>query len=526
MKRHIKNIFIVAMMTITYTIILTYFFPQMKALLMLDKAVKFVEDLGQELAVTFNRGNWLKTSNNASENGISNDKEITKESKPTYYIKADLKESSYEIDGQMNVTIENPGTDFIAFYTYSYSWLPMKINKVVLNGEEVTFSYDKKQLLIQNPKEEKELTFSIEFITPVPREGTRFGYKEDVWLITTWYPMLGVLDEQQNWMTRPDPIGMGDPFLFNYADYVVEWSSSPSIKWVTSGDLTSDTIIENKRKTTWKVKNVRNFALAGSKNYTQQTLQFKGNTTVTIALTDEEKFSEVVDIVRFSFLLFQSLYGQLPYSNIAIVETGHGTNFALEYPNVAIFSKDMYANNEIEHWLPHEIGHLWWYNAVGVNEIKEGWIDEGLAELSVVLYLENRYSKSAGKQLRDQYRQRNQLLVKNSPHQTMAAGMYGFKNKQEFYDSWYARSADMFLTLRDTVGEEKFNYFLSTLYKTNIGQNIREDHIVQALEDSLNLKTNLFTNWVHEPYQQTKWDIEVISADDESKRNAVDESRK
>src|SRR5699024_3393488 len=156
-----------------------------------------------------------------------------------------------------------------------------------------------------------------------------------------------------------------------YADYVVEWTSSPSIKWLSSGTLLPETMLDNKRKTTWKVEYVRNFALAGSANYLVKKLQFKGNTTVSIALTYHEKFAEIIDIVNFSFPLFQTYYGQLPYSNVSIIETGHDTNFALEYPNLAAFSKDMYDNNEIVHWLPHEIGHMWWYNAVGVNEVKD-----------------------------------------------------------------------------------------------------------------------------------------------------------
>ncbi len=512
MKQKTKNVLIISMMMIFYTIILTYFFPQMKSLLMVDRVIKLSEDLGQELSITFNRIKQIQTSSGELKTSAPNVKKKKKVGIPTYYIKATLNEESYLIDGQVSLTIDNPKTDSILFYTYPYTWSPMNVTKVVLNGKEVTFSYDHKQLKIKNPKKEKRLNFSIEFTTPIPQMGTRFGYKDDVWLITTWYPMLGVLDENNNWMDRPDPIGMGDPFLFNYANYVVEWTSSPAIKWLSSGTLISEEIVNNKRKTTWKVSNVRNFALAGSANFQVKKLQFKGNTTVSIALTDHNEFSEIIDIVNFSFPLFQSYYGQLPYSDIAIIETGPDTNFALEYPNLATFSKDLYVNNEIEHWLPHEIGHMWWYNAVGVNEVKDGWIDEGLAELGVVLYLENRYNASAGKRLREVYHERNQLLTKNSPHLTMDVGLYGYKDKKEYYDSWYARSADMFLTLRDEVGEEKFNTFLSTLYQMNIGETISEENITQALEDSLYIKTDLFKNWIHEPYNQTNWDVEVINS--------------
>lgn len=460
MKSQKKNVLIVCMMTVVYTSIFIFFIPQIYSLFNLESPVKITENIGRRLSSTFKPPKQVQTSSNELKPAsVPTVKMTEKDYYPTYYIKATLNEESYQIDGQMNLTIHNPKTDSITFYTYPYSWSPMRIKKVYLNEKEVTFSYDQKQLVIKNQKEEKELNLTIEFMTPVPRKGTRFGYKDDVWLITTWYPMLGVLDNKKNWIERPDPIGMGDPFLFNYADYVVEWTSSSSIKWLSSGTLLSETMLDDQKKTIWKVNNVRNFALAGSMNYKVKKLHFEGNTTVSIALTDHEKFAEIIDIVNFSFPLFQAYYGQLPYSDVAIIETGHDTNFALEYPNLAAFSKDMYVNNEIEHWLPHEIGHMWWYNAVGVNEIKDGWIDEGLAELGVVLYLENRYSNSDGKRLRNTFRDRNRLLSSNSPNKTMDVGLYGFENKQQFYDSWYARSADMFLTLRDEIGEDKFKFF-------------------------------------------------------------------
>jgi hypothetical protein len=190
----------------------------------------------------------------------------------------------------------------------------MKIKKVYLNEREIPYSYDQQQLTFQNSKKKNDLHIVIEFETPIPRKGTRFGYKDDVWLLTTWYPMLGVLDDNRQWINRPDPIGMGDPYLFDFANYVVEWTSLPSIKWLSSGTLVSETMVKDKRKTTWQINGVRNFALVGSEKYNIKKLQLDENTTVSIALTDEEKFTQIIEIVKHSFPLFKERYGQLPYS--------------------------------------------------------------------------------------------------------------------------------------------------------------------------------------------------------------------
>ncbi len=501
------------LMTVFYTTILLYMIPKLQLKPFLNNISTIVEKSKKEgfLPVSL-LNSQKKTSRAELKTKATETMQIENKSIPTYYIKATLDEKNYQINGQVNITIDNPGTNSILFYTYSYSWAPMKIRKVLLNDQEVPFSYDKKQLSIKNPKEEKKLAFSIEFETPVPRKGTRFGYKDDIWLITTWYPMLGVLDKNQNWINRPNPIGMGDPFVFNFANYIVEWTSSPSINWLSSGVSLSESVVNNKRKSIWKVENVRNFALAGSKNYKIKRLQLNKKTTVSIALIDDKNFDQIIKITKASFALFDAIYGQLPYSNLSVIETGNNTNFALEYPNFAVFSKDLFSDNQIEHWLPHEIGHMWWYNAVGVNEVQNGWIDEGLAELGVVLYLENQYSKSKGGELRNTYRKRNQLLINTTPKQTMNTGLYGFKSRTEFYDSWYARSADMFLTLREKIGKDKFNYFLKTLYQTNIGKTIDEESITRALDESLAVETNLFKNWINEPYQRTQWDVNITNS--------------
>src|SRR5699024_2264644 len=160
-------ILIVCMMTMVYTTVFIFFIPQLQPFLQLDSVVKITEKIEQRLSSTFNRPKQISSDELKTES-VPDFKRMEKDDPPTYYIKATLNEDCYQIDGQMNVTIDNPGTETIIFYTYPYSWSPMKIKKVLLNGVEVTFSYDQKQLSIKNPKEEKELNFSIDFETPVP----------------------------------------------------------------------------------------------------------------------------------------------------------------------------------------------------------------------------------------------------------------------------------------------------------------------------------------------------------------------
>ncbi len=435
---------------------------------------------------------------------------------PQYYLKAVLDDKNTLIRGELELTAANPGTEKLWFYAYP-PWSPIKIKDVMLNDKKVQYSYEGKNLVFANQTGQREIKVKIQFETPVPRAGTRFGVKDNTWLLTTWYPMLGVLDKNKQWVKRPDPRGMGDPFYFAFADYTVEWTSPANIKWVTSGTLQSEkdaTVADsaygsNKplKTTVWKVNQVHNFALVGSPNYTIKRFKLNDKTTVSVALTETSKMEEVMAIAKNTYPLFTKLYGELPYSEVAIAETSYKTNYALEYPNLAIYAKDMYRNDQIQHWITHEVGHTWWYNAVGVNETVNGWLDEGLVEHGVVWYLENRFSKERANQLWNQYRAEHKRLNAQYPKRTMDVGLYGFKNFQEFDYSWYSRSADMFLTFRQALGDEKYIKFLNTLYGDNEGKIAGEESLDKALADSLGLKTDFFKRWLHQPYNQTSWTV-------------------
>jgi hypothetical protein len=177
---------------------------------------------------------------------LQNDKLLNNAQKklPNYFICASLDEQNYQITGELELSMNNVGTDTILFYTYPYSWASMKINNVRLNGQLVDYDYDGKNLLFNNVKETTRIHVAIEFETPVPQQGTRFGVKDGVWLITTWYPILGVLNERNEWIKRPDTIDFGDPFYFRFANYKVYWTSDVDIKWLSSGTFKKELIRE------------------------------------------------------------------------------------------------------------------------------------------------------------------------------------------------------------------------------------------------------------------------------------------
>ncbi|OEF98207.1 M1 family metallopeptidase [Desulfuribacillus alkaliarsenatis] len=452
-------------------------------------------------------------------NEYDKDKELKASERPHYVIKAQLNPNKAVIHGIMTVKTSLPASNNLVFNNYPpFNMNNMSIDEVRVFDQEVNFQFNNNRLTIPLNLSEEEiyrasadnLSVEIAFTTKVPQLGTRFGVKDDIWLLTTWYPLLGVKNQHNQWFTRPIPVGFGDPFYFEHADYDVYLLAPDNIKWVTSGSLVSQTTLENNLvKYHWQEETIRNFALVGSKHYTISELAMDDGVTIQIALTSDRYLETTKQILEYSYPLFKDVFGALPYNTLSVAETSWGTNFALEYPNLAIYSKDLYSQGNHEHWLVHEFAHNWWYNAVGNHEITDGWIDEGLVEHAVVLYLEHRYGRERGQELRNYFRNQNRQLINRNPLMRMNKTLMDFQTQSDFFNSWYYRSADMFLTLREELGEIKYNYFLRTLFENNIGSIIDIEDLNRVLRETIKGNHQYFDTWVNQPFSMTPFELQA-----------------
>jgi len=79
------------------------------------------------------------------------------------------------------------------------------------------------------------------------------------------------------------------------------------------------------------------------------------------------------DAVRFR----SALIGEYPYNTVNAVESNMGVEGGMEYPTITCISP-MPDPKTLDRVLEHEIGHNWFYGALGSNERDHPWMDEGI----------------------------------------------------------------------------------------------------------------------------------------------------
>jgi len=410
-----------------------------------------------------------------------------------YTIQAELFPVEAKLAGTATIEFDNPNTEQIYIYSYPYQWSPMKIHAIRYEQQALGYQRHDPVIVLANPAgSEKRIRLTVTFETPVPRKPSRFGVSDDIWTLTNWYPMLGALNPQKKWYEPPQPLGFGDPYVYQYADYDVTFYSPEKYQWVTSWGIGTDKKLSKDRKELrFAANNILNFSMVGSPHYKIESLFVEPNLTVYIASTNAQNIRRIKDIAQSAFTAYTNLQGELPYPQVAIAETGPKTVFAMEYANLAIFSRDMYANNQIDHWLPHEIAHLWWYNSVGNVEPAYGWIDEGLVESSVYFYKKHRYGPMAANALLKEYQADYDKLKKHYPNGKLSKHLTQLNNDERFW-TWYAKGALLYQNLRTQIGEEKFSEFLKRLQRYYHGKLIGPEHLDQALSQTLKGEARYF----------------------------------
>ncbi|HET7677236.1 MAG TPA: M1 family aminopeptidase [Candidatus Limnocylindrales bacterium] len=87
---------------------------------------------------------------------------------------------------------------------------------------------------------------------------------------------------------------------------------------------------------------------------------------------------KALEYAKAVLVRFESAYGEYQWPRFVIAQTGRASS-GNEYPGIVFLGGPLFSSLST---IAHETAHQWWYGMAGNDQLREPWLDEGLAEFS------------------------------------------------------------------------------------------------------------------------------------------------
>lgn len=436
---------------------------------------------------------------------------------PIYHI-------SYEIDADL-VTIrgheeirytnqENIALEEIAFHLFPNTLGGnMEIENISIDGETdipVNYGDQKSYMMLPLPvsiKPGESVIITMDFTTTAPNDLERnygiLASTESVLALAHAYPMLSVYDDE-GW-NIDIPSEQGDITYGDASFYIVRVNAPRELVLVGSGSHLASKFENDRQTIVFAIGPARDFYLAASQDYVCISNFLVNYTINSCAPTELHDSAQIaLDVAAEAINMYGALYAPYPYTEFSIVTT---PTYALgiEYPGMTAINIDLYdpttnfggmpASVYLESTIAHEVGHQWFYNLVGNDQLDNPWLDESLVQYITWQYYATRYGESGkagfGEALDSRWGRVDHAKIPIG--ETVAS--YG---SEEYSGIIYGRGAFFFEALSEKMGAEAFQNFI-TEYTQRQEWKIATPESLRALAEkhcNCDLE-NLFMEWVY-----------------------------
>ena len=337
--------------------------------------------------------------------------------------------------------------------------------------------------LLEEVFPEERVTVQIHFKLTLANVVARTGINDKTINLGNFYP---ILCGYSNGFYESLYYAIGDPFFSDCADYLVTISMPEKYTLASAGKQLKTSLSNGVKTVQCALSNARSFAMVLCSDF--QTISATVNDTEIMYYYYEDRDAEKsLKFATDSFKLFSEKFGKYPYETYSVVQTMF-VQGGMEYPTITFISDniDGTAYGEV---IVHETAHQWWQTVVGNNEIEYGFLDEGLAEYSVVLYFENYPEhqitrKSLISSAEQTYKVFCSVVdrLEGKVNTKMLRPLGDFSSEYEYVNLAYIKPCIMYDTLRSTIGDERFFKGLKRYYNDYSFKNATPYDLVGAFE--------------------------------------------
>ena len=302
---------------------------------------------------------------------------------------------------------------------------------------------------------------SIQFEAYVPKMNHRTGSNQHAMWMGAFLPTLCVFENGSFRFDTYYPAG--DPFYTEVANYSVNITAPSAYKVVATG-VESLKEEEGVNTTSFSAKLVRDFTFAvldGSYNKTSQ--KTSGGVDINFySRSDYTNLDSFLSNAVVACEFFSNYVGAYPYSKIDVIEAGLFFGSGAEFSQIILMDSNYMLRQEALKTMVHEIGHQWFYNIIGSDQVNSPWMDEGVVSL---LQEKIYFPEIPGFQAK--FESEYNTLTNRLPDFSslnLSANLSEYKDWTNYYNIQYTKGKLMIYSLNMKMGEEKFSEFIKTYY--------------------------------------------------------------
>jgi hypothetical protein len=429
-----------------------------------------------------------------------------------YHIQFDIAENLYQVSGSEEVSYTNtestPLAEILLRLFPNILGGVMKVTNLLVDGAVVNPNYDLRNSLMIVPlavplQPGQNTVLHMEFDVTIPQSvEMNYGvlaYAEDVLTLAHAYPMITVYDDE-GWNAEIPPQD-GDVTYADAAFYIVRITAPAGLTLVTSGHRVSLDEAGQTQTLTVASGPARDFYLAASPTYKETTLT-SGAVTIRSYAPEysKEGAQQVLDVASRAIGVYSGRYAPFPYTELDIVSTPT-LALGIEYPGMIAITSWIYNANDpstvnyLEATVAHEVGHQWFYNLVGDDQLDDPWLDEALTQFATLQYYSDTYGPEGEQGFSNALQSRwGQSGMATIPIGLPVAGYQG----GDYGAIVYGRGPLFFVALRDEMGTAAFDAFLKE-YTQTLSWKIATPEILQSqAENHCTCDLNsIFNEWVY-----------------------------
>jgi aminopeptidase N len=430
-----------------------------------------------------------------------------------YHLEFNIADDIYHVTGTEDVQYTN--TETISLNEVEFRLFPnilggeMQVSNLQVDGQSVTPQYGLAKSLLIVPlakalQPQQSIVLHMDFKVTVPQAvDLNYGvlaYYDNVLALAHSYPMICVYNDE-GWNAEI-PSQDGDVTFNDASFYIVQIHAPKGLTLVTSGKSISSDEARQVQAVNVASGPARDFYLVASPNFEEVSQTF-GEVTINSyankAAIQGAKFAS--EVAFHAIDIYSKRYAPYPYTKLDIVATPT-LALGIEYPGAIAIADRIYnigsgspTQQYMESTVAHEVGHQWFYNLVGNDQLDDPWLDESLAQFATLQYFTDRYGADVADNFHSALVGRWQRVNQEKILIGLPVAKY---NGNEYGAIVYGRGPLFFEALRNKMGIAVFDEFMKD-YTEALSWKISTPATLKALAEkhcACNLDA-MFQEWVY-----------------------------